>query len=95
MGNRMLRNRDRILSAIGSRRIRSRRPEQAKGARQATARLAKLALPPPETPLELRILVARALVAADDKRARPYVLSFAKPLLKHPDLNEAALELKP
>ena len=60
---------------------------------QATARVAKLDLPPAETPLELRILVARALVAAGDKRARPYVLSFAKPLIKHPDLNEAALEL--
>jgi tetratricopeptide (TPR) repeat protein len=60
---------------------------------QATARLAKLDLPPPETPLELRILAARALAAAGDKRARAYVLSFPKALLKHPDLNEAALEL--
>jgi len=60
---------------------------------QATARLAKLDLPPLETPLELRILAARALAAAGDKRARPYVLSFSKSLLKHPDLNEAALEL--
>jgi tetratricopeptide (TPR) repeat protein len=60
---------------------------------QASARLAKLDLPPPETPLELRILAARALAAAGDKRARPYVLSFSKALLKHPDLNEAALEL--
>ena len=61
---------------------------------QATARVAKLDLPPPETALELRILVARALAASGDKRGRPYVLSFPKQLLKHPDLNEAALELK-
>ena len=61
---------------------------------QATARLAKLDLPPPETPLELRILVARALAASDDKRARPYVLALAKQVPKHPDVNEAALELK-
>ncbi|HEX3777996.1 MAG TPA: hypothetical protein VHV51_26195, partial [Polyangiaceae bacterium] len=61
---------------------------------QATARVAKLDLPPAETPLELRILVARALAVSGDKRARPYLLSFPKSLLKHPDLNEAALDLK-
>jgi tetratricopeptide (TPR) repeat protein len=61
---------------------------------QAVARVAKLDLPPPETPLELRILVARALAASDDKRARPYVLALAKQVPKHPDVNEAALELK-
>ncbi len=61
---------------------------------QATARLAKLDLPPLETPLELRILVARALAASDDKRGRPYVLALAKQVPKHPDVNEAALELK-
>jgi len=60
---------------------------------QAAARVAKLDLPPAETPLTLRILVARALVAAEDKRARPYVLALAKQVPKHPDLNEAALEL--
>ncbi|MEI9939360.1 MAG: hypothetical protein WDO69_19230 [Pseudomonadota bacterium] len=60
---------------------------------QAAARTAKLDLPPAETPLTLRILVARALVAADDKRARPYVLALAKQVPKHPDVIEAALEL--
>jgi len=60
---------------------------------QAAARTAKLDLPPAETPLSLRILVARALVAADDKRARPYVLALSKQVPKHPDVIEAALEL--
>jgi len=60
---------------------------------QAAARTAKLDLPPAETPLLLRILVARALSAAEDKRARPYVLALAKQVPKNPDLNEAALEL--
>ncbi|MES1177208.1 MAG: hypothetical protein ABUL62_22995 [Myxococcales bacterium] len=61
---------------------------------QAAARVAKLDLPPAETPLTLRILVARALAAADDKRARPYVLALAKQAPKHPDVIEAALELQ-
>jgi tetratricopeptide (TPR) repeat protein len=61
---------------------------------QAAARVAKLDLPPPETPLELRILVARALAASGDKRGRPYVLALAKQVPKHPDVNAAALELK-
>ena len=61
---------------------------------QAAARTAKLDLPPAETPLTLRILVARALVAAEDKRARPYVLALSKQVPKHPDVVEAALELK-
>ncbi len=61
---------------------------------QAAARVAKLDLPPPETPLTLRILVARALAASSDKRARPYVLALAKQVPKHPDVMEAALELK-
>jgi tetratricopeptide (TPR) repeat protein len=60
---------------------------------QAAARTAKLDLPPAETPLALRILVARALVAAEDKRARPYVLALAKQVPKHPDVAQAALEL--
>jgi len=60
---------------------------------QAAARTAKLDLPPAETPLALRILVARALVAAEDKRARPYVLALAKQVPKHPDVALAALEL--
>ncbi len=61
---------------------------------QAAARVAKLDLPPAETPLTLRILVARALSASSDKRARPYVLALAKQVPKHPDVLEAALELK-
>ena len=60
---------------------------------QASARAAKLDLPPPETPLTLRILVARALSVSGDKRARPYVLVLAKQVPKHPDVIEAALEL--
>lgn len=60
----------------------------------AAARAAKLDLPPPETPLAFRILVARALAASSDKRARPYVLALAKQVPKHPDVLEAALELK-
>jgi tetratricopeptide (TPR) repeat protein len=60
---------------------------------QAAARTAKLDLPPAETPLTLRILVARALVAAEDKRARPYVLALSKQVPKHPDMIEVALEL--
>jgi tetratricopeptide (TPR) repeat protein len=61
---------------------------------QAAARAAKLDLPPAETPLALRILVARALAASGDKRARPYVLALAKQVPKHPDMIEAALELR-
>ncbi|HEY3254490.1 MAG TPA: hypothetical protein VGJ91_11090, partial [Polyangiaceae bacterium] len=61
---------------------------------QAAARTAKLDLPPAETPLTLRILVARALVAAEDKRAKPYLLALSKQVPKHPDVIEAALELK-
>ena len=61
---------------------------------QAAARIAKLDLPPAETPLTLRILVARALVAAGDKRAKPYVAALSKQVPKHPDVAEAALELK-
>ncbi|MEI9949567.1 MAG: hypothetical protein WDO74_11455 [Pseudomonadota bacterium] len=60
---------------------------------QAAARTAKLDLPPAETPLTLRVLVARALVAAEDKRAGPYVLALATQVPKHPDVIEAALEL--
>ncbi|MEO6602219.1 MAG: hypothetical protein ABIQ16_20225 [Polyangiaceae bacterium] len=61
---------------------------------QAAARIAKLDLPPAETPLPLRILVARALAVSGDKRALPYVLALAKQVPKHPDMTEAALELK-
>jgi len=61
---------------------------------QAAARVAKLDLPPPETPLELRVLVARALAESGDKRARPYVLALAKQVPKHPDMTEAALALR-
>jgi hypothetical protein len=61
---------------------------------EAAARAAKLDLPPKETPLKLRILVARALAVSGDRRARPYVLVLAKQVPKHPDVIEAALELK-
>ncbi len=61
---------------------------------QALARAAKLVLPPVQTPLTLRILVARALAVSGDKRGRPYVLALAKQAPKHPDVIEAALALK-
>ncbi len=61
---------------------------------QVSARAAKLALPPAETPLTLRILVLRALAASGDKRGHSYVVALAKQAPKHPDVIEAALELK-
>jgi tetratricopeptide (TPR) repeat protein len=53
---------------------------------QATARIAKLDLPPDAAPLALKIMVARALVAAGDKRAKPYHKALAKAYPQQPDL---------
>lgn len=66
---------------------------QAKQKAQAAARVAKLDPPTPEMPFALRVLVARALAAAGDKRAKPYVLALFKQAPKHPDLMLAADEL--
>jgi tetratricopeptide (TPR) repeat protein len=53
---------------------------------QAKARVAKLELPPDATPVALRVIVARALVATGDKRAKPYVDALTKQAPKHPEL---------
>lgn len=62
----------------------------SKQAAAATVRLTKLDLPPEESPLAVRILVARALTAAGDKRAKPYLALQLKKLPKNPDLLAAA-----
>jgi hypothetical protein len=60
----------------------------------AAVRLTKLEPPPPESPVVLRVLAARALAAAHDKRAKPYVLAEARKLKKHPDIALAIEALK-
>jgi len=60
----------------------------------AAVRLTKLELPPPQSPVVLRVLSARALAAARDKRAKPYVAAEARKLRKHPDLALALEALK-
>lgn len=62
----------------------------SKQAASAAVRLTKLDLPPDESPLSVRILVARALMAGHDKRGKPYVLLLAKKLPKNPDVLAAA-----
>jgi hypothetical protein len=52
--------------------------------------LTKLELPPDESPIAVRVLVARALVVAKDKRAKAYVTALAKKLPKNPDVLAAA-----
>lgn len=61
---------------------------------KAAVRLATLEPPPDEAPTFLRVLAARALAAAHDKRARAYVLRVARRLGKHPDVILAAEALK-
>jgi predicted Zn-dependent protease len=58
--------------------------------KQATVRLAQLEPPPEESPAYLRVLAARALVAASDKRARIYLPPLVRRLNKHPDVLAAA-----
>jgi tetratricopeptide (TPR) repeat protein len=53
---------------------------------QAVARIAKLDLPPDAAPLAIKIMVDRALVAAGDKRAKPYHKALLKQFPKQPDL---------
>ncbi|MDF3068285.1 MAG: repeat protein [Polyangiaceae bacterium] len=62
----------------------------SKQAAAATVRLTKLDLPPDESPIAVRVLVARALMAAGDKRAKPYLGIQLKKLPKNPDLLAAA-----
>lgn len=56
----------------------------------ATVRLTKLELPPDEAPILVRVLAARALVVAKDKRATPYVTALSRKLPKNPDVLAAA-----
>jgi len=64
----------------------------ARGKRAADAKVkaAQLELPPDEAPLIFRVLVARALLAAGDKRAAKYVQALAKSHGRHPDVVLAA-----
>ncbi|HEY2407087.1 MAG TPA: hypothetical protein VGI10_13845, partial [Polyangiaceae bacterium] len=66
----------------------------AKQKAQADARISKLDLPPAETPLLFRVLVARSLALTGDKRARAYVLTEVKLAPKgQPDLMQAVADL--
>ncbi|MDQ2642917.1 MAG: hypothetical protein M3020_03820, partial [Myxococcota bacterium] len=60
----------------------------------AAVRLTKLEPPPPESPVVLRVLAARALAAAHDKRAKPLLVAEARKLKKHPDIALALEALK-
>jgi hypothetical protein len=62
----------------------------SKQAASATVRLTKLDLPPDESPILVRILVARALMSGKDKRAAPYLTALLKKLPKNPDVLAAA-----
>jgi predicted Zn-dependent protease len=61
-----------------------------KQAASATVRLTKLDLPPDESPIAVRVLVARALMAGKDKRAKAYVTALARKLPRNPDVLAAA-----
>jgi hypothetical protein len=52
----------------------------------AAVRLTKLELPPDDSPVVLRVLAARALAAAKDKRGKKYALQLLRTLRKHPDV---------
>jgi tetratricopeptide (TPR) repeat protein len=60
---------------------------------QAAARVAKLDPPPDASPLAIRLLVLRSLIATKDKRARAYLGPIARVALKHPDVQLALKEL--
>ena len=62
----------------------------SKQAASATVRLSKLDLPPDESPIAVRVLVARALMTGKDKRSKPYVTALLKKLPKNPDVLAAA-----
>lgn len=57
-----------------------------KQAAKATLRLTKLDPPPDAAPSFQRVLAARALSAARDKRARSYLAGLPRRLARHPDL---------
>jgi hypothetical protein len=61
-----------------------------KQAASATVRLTKLDLPPDESSIAVRVLVARALMSGKDKRAKPYLALLLKKLPKNPDVLAAA-----
>jgi hypothetical protein len=62
----------------------------SKQAASAAVRLTKLELPPDESPIAVRVLVARALMVGKDKRAAPYLAALIKKLPKNPDVLAAA-----
>lgn len=62
----------------------------SKQAASAAVRLTKLDLPPDESPIAVRVLVARALMSGKDKRANAYVTALSKKLPKNPDVLAAA-----
>jgi len=62
----------------------------AKQAASATVRLTKLDLPPEESSIAVRVLVARALMTGKDKRAKAYVTALLRKLPKNPDVLAAA-----
>jgi hypothetical protein len=62
----------------------------SKQAASATVRLTKLDLPPDESPIAVRVLVARALMAGHDKRAKAYLAVQLKKIPKNPDFLAAA-----
>jgi hypothetical protein len=62
----------------------------SKQAAAATVRLTKLELPPDESPIAVKVLVARALVVGKDKRAKPYITALSRKLPKNPDVLAAA-----
>jgi hypothetical protein len=61
-----------------------------KQAASATVRLTKLDLPPDESSIAVRVLVARALMSGKDKRAKPYLGLLLKKMPKNPDVLAAA-----
>ncbi len=62
----------------------------SKQAASAAVRLTKLDLPPEESPIAVRVLVARALMTGKDKRGRAYVTALSRKLPKNPDVLAAA-----
>ncbi len=58
--------------------------------KQAVTRLATLEPPAEEAPGTVRILAARALVTANDKRGRGYLISLVRRFSKHPDVQATA-----
>lgn len=57
---------------------------------EAKVALGQLELPPPEAPLAIRLLAARALSAAGEKRAKNHLREVARRVPKHPEIAIAA-----